>query len=128
MRLDQYIGLPFKDHGRDRCGVDCWGLVRLVLAEQCDIQLGDYLYRDTRDQINIPAAFAQGALEWQPVAVGQPGDLVLLRVGSRPMHVGLVVEEGLMLHVQSGVNGSLIEHYNGPKWGGRIEGIYRYGR
>lgn len=128
MRLDQYIGLPFKDHGRDRDGVDCWGLVRLVLMEQYDIHLGDYVYRDTRDQVAIPAAFSTGAVGWQQVEHGQAGDVVLMRVGGRPMHVGLVVEAGLMLHVESGDKGAVIESYTGPKWGSRIEGIYRYGR
>ncbi len=128
MRFDQYIGLPFVDHGRDRSGVDCWGLVRLVLMEQFDITLGDYVYRDTFDQQAIPAAFAAGAIDWRRVEHGQAGDVALLRVGGRPMHCGLVIEEGLMLHVESGLKGAFIEDYTGPKWRNRIEGIYRYGR
>jgi cell wall-associated NlpC family hydrolase len=35
--VEPCIGLLFREHGRD--GADCWGLVRLVLAEQFDINL-----------------------------------------------------------------------------------------
>ena len=39
MRFDDYVGLPWRIGGRDRRGLDCFGLVRLVLAEQAGIIL-----------------------------------------------------------------------------------------
>jgi len=40
--IADYVGLPFKAHGRERNGVDCWGLVRLVLAERFRLALPSY--------------------------------------------------------------------------------------
>ncbi|NMW23861.1 C40 family peptidase, partial [Rhodanobacter denitrificans] len=46
-----YVGIPYRTHGRDRAGVDCWGLVRLVMAEVFGAELPDYgdTYRDGED-------------------------------------------------------------------------------
>jgi cell wall-associated NlpC family hydrolase len=37
-----YVGLPWKEMGRTRAGLDCWGLFRLVMAEQFGVALPAY--------------------------------------------------------------------------------------
>ena len=39
--LDRYIGLPWKIGGRElHGGIDCWGLVRLVMRDEAGIDMG----------------------------------------------------------------------------------------
>lgn len=124
-----YIGLPFRDHGRDRSGLDCWGLVRLVMGEQSGIALPSFAteYKHTSDADAIGGIVDRESGKWQRVAAGQErcGDVVVLRLFGRPLHVGIVLGDGAMLHIETGIN-SAIERYTGPRWQSRICGFYRH--
>jgi len=124
-----YIGLRFKEHGRDISGVDCWGLVRLVLAEQFGIALPSYIreYDNTLRQDQIGALVERESQKWRIIKQGDElaGDVIVMRVRGAPMHVGLVLGDKHMLHIESGIN-SVIEAYTKPRWVDRIVGFYRY--
>ncbi len=126
----RYIGLPFQEHGRDRRGLDCWGLVRLVLSEQFAIALPSLAteYARTTDAARIGTLIeTQTALCWESVDPGNEtcGDVVVMRLRGRPLHVGIVLGDRQMLHVERGIN-SAIERYNSPHWQDRLAGFYRY--
>ena len=40
--LAEYIGIPYVDLGRDRKGLDCWGLNRLVAMDHMGVELPSY--------------------------------------------------------------------------------------
>lgn len=125
-----YVGLPFKEKGRDRSGVDCWGLVRLVLAERFGIEVPSYVeeYGSTKERETIGAVIAREVQPpWVEVLPGQerPGDVVLMRRGRHPIHVGLVVAPGRMLHVEEGIE-ACVEDYRGLAWSRRVVGIWRW--
>jgi len=128
--LNQYIGVPHKSQGRDWFGVDCWGLICLVYAD-LGIELPRYLgwYNDTKD---VPALYAVANEErnrWQQVETPQPLDVILFTVPTKkglfPAHVGLMEQQGQMIHCEHGHDVAR-ERYDGPKWSRRVEGFFRY--
>lgn len=128
--VSAYVGLPFRSKGRTRDGVDCWGLVRLVYAERFGVPLPDLSagYADAEDRATVSGAI-RGAAEdrslWR--ALGEPsevGDIVSLRIGGEPCHVGIVVADGRMLHSIAGADSS-IERIAGSAWENRVDGFYR---
>jgi hypothetical protein len=83
MWANTYVGLPWKERGRDRGGIDCFGLVRLVLIEQRGVRLpsfaGDY---DPADGPAIAGLIEQNKGLGAPVPPGAEAafDVVLCRM------------------------------------------------
>jgi cell wall-associated NlpC family hydrolase len=124
-----YTDVPFAEHGRTRAGVDCWGLVRLVLAEQRGLELPDYGrgYDSTEDRAEVPAAIRSGLRDgWQSIPEPLPGALVIFNIWGVPMHCGVTIPGRRFLHAQKGV-GVVVERLDSAMWIRRIEGFYRYG-
>lgn len=123
-----YIGLSFRSGGRTRDGLDCWGLVRLVLAERFGIDVPSYAdaYGDAHRALDVAPLIDAHRDDWVAVPKGAErlGDAVLLRTKGWPMHVGLIVARGRMLHIEAGI-ASVIERLDSPIWRDRIVGVYR---
>lgn len=124
-----YIGIPFVEHGRTFEGCDCWGLCRMVLADQWGVRLPsfgeDYLSATDRAHLN---AVIQGRMApWQVVDRGheRAGDLMLMRSSGVASHIGVVVAPLWVLHV-SVKHEALCERYDSVAFDRAIEGIYRH--
>jgi len=126
MNFNHYIGLPFKQKGRDRTGVDCWGLVYLFYKEQFGITLPDYLndYTHIRDKRLGELISEQAAECWERISVPEPGCLIILRLRGIPFHTGIVVDNRRMIHAQIGTQVA-IEDYTSIRWKTRVLGYYR---
>lgn len=127
----KYVGVPYKDFGRSTDGCDCWGLLRLVYAEEFGIELPSYIggYESPRAGRGLGTLIGQEVDNnpWGAVLrnTERSGDAVLLALRGYPCHVGIVTAPGDMLHVTRGID-AVVESYRGSMWARRLKGVYRY--
>lgn len=127
--LNEYVGIPFVRHGRDRKGCDCWGLLVLVYRERFSIKLPgyDHFYTSLEDHEELARLMEGHMGPWQEVPEREalPGDGVLMLSGGFPHHIGVVQSRGKVLHTERGA-GSVIADYNGILLKSRVQGFYRH--
>jgi len=126
MNYDKYIGLPYKDNGRDATGIDCWGLVCLFYKNEFDITLpsyqDEYLGANDPNLINIIEDYKN---KWTSTTTPRVGDVVLFNIYGEPAHVGVYVGNNKFLHARENKD-VVVESLNNAKWTKRLEGIYEY--
>ncbi|MFO1038158.1 MAG: NlpC/P60 family protein [Geminicoccaceae bacterium] len=123
-----YIGIPFRERGRDpAAGLDCWGLVRLVLKDCLGVELPsfDTVHSFQTETIRDTAAAEARSGRWVPVAKEemQALDVALFDGGA---HCGVICNPfgPAFLHTQPGKS-SCIERLAGTLWARRLLGIHR---
>lgn len=124
-----YVGIPFKAHGRDRQGCDCWGLLRLVYLEQFGISVPSHdgpSWEPGTAPEEIARVIAAESLAYPEITLGEErlGDGLVVRMPDGEIHVALVLCPGWMLHVEESC-ASVIEPYCGMRWQRRIARVHR---
>lgn len=106
----RYVGVPFVDMGRAIEGLDCWGLIKIIYAEQLGIDLPDYGEISANDLLRVARAMKNGQERWEAVDKPQEFDLVALRLYDRGWvgHVGVMVDGKRMLHTESTIEASVV--------------------
>ncbi len=126
---NDYMEIPFADHGRDRRGCDCYGLVRLVLAERFGVDLPPMTvgYDSAADREAVAGMIAGNALltGFEQVKTVRPGDVLVIRQAGSNCHLAVVVAPGLALHTERG-KGVVVESYNRPHLRPRIREVWRH--
>lgn len=109
--MRSYIGIPYKHLGRDRRGIDCYGLVVLLYREKLGVELydPDIDYTQGKDACNYLLAFEgpnSYIIEdiyklWKPVTDLEKYDVLLFNTCSDtpgPTHSGVYIGEGKFIH------------------------------
>lgn len=125
--VQDYIGIPFVSGGRDRTGLDCYGLIRLVLMEQygCKLPLLDGKYDNALNLYNTsPLFFQQLPILTEKIAGPQEKALALLEMHQLPCHLGLFCGGESIIHSRAGV-GVVAEKLDSRRLPGKIVGWYR---
>jgi cell wall-associated NlpC family hydrolase len=132
MDYSKYVGIPYVKGGRDignpQNGLDCWGLATLFYKNEYGVILPSYtdisMTTDRIKEVSGQLVQTDCYKHFNTVQKSKAGDLILLRVGGHPIHIGIVLDNKLMLHANTG--SSVIETYKGMKWQQRIHSFLRY--
>lgn len=124
----KYIGVPFKEHGRDiKDGLDCYGLV-ILLYKDLGYQLDDYQYKPDwfKEGYNLFLEnyykYAERIPENQALI---PGDAILFRGFDKcPTHIGVYLGNGKFIHCLRKV-GVVVSRLNQEPFESRIEGRFK---
>ncbi len=100
-----YVGLRFAPRGRERGGIDCYGLLRLVWAEVAGVILPRH-----DGCCDEAGTIARESMAFTEVAADEarPLDAVIMNTDvmecgkwvQRPLHMGVVAAPGWVLHIE----------------------------
>jgi cell wall-associated NlpC family hydrolase len=127
---DRYVGIPWADRGRTRAGCDCYGLARLIYREELGIALPDYRedYASATEEAEVAALIARASVAppWVHVeGAARPFDLAVLRGQGLATHLGIVIREGLMIHMAAR-DRAVVQGYAAGSWKHRLVSRLRH--
>ena len=120
---------PFVEHGRDYDGWDCWGCVLCAYRDVLGIELPSYSREDYRRA--LPGTRLAELVDrerramWRAVPEPAPGDVVVLKIKRYPVHCGVVLGGGQMIHAHHGTD-TTVERYGGLIWRDRLDDYWRH--
>lgn len=136
--VDQYLGIPYKPLGTTYKGCDCWGLVRLILKEQFNIELPKQteLAKESfkSGKVGNHNLWAKGWKELEDWKFVNVRDILRMRAIRKDAdgyeqlvdnHIGLMIEPKKVIHTSEKC-GVLIHRIDVPGFSWRCIKGYRY--
>lgn len=126
MNLISYLKIPYKHLGRDRKGCDCLGLVKLFYLQEFKIELPEYTDYEINwylsDALRVTKSYKRFGFE--KVTNPEYGDILLLNQSGYPKHLGVVINDGCVLHTTD--SGTCCHTYLQGEYYKAIHSIFRY--
>lgn len=94
IQLNDLIGAPYKDHGRDASGYDCYGLA-IEVARRYGYKLNDVIYNDHNLALsaeNVPT------LNVTPIDAPREGAIIEMEYGNE-IHIGVAINNREFIHM-----------------------------
>jgi len=127
-QINELVGIPFKDGGRDRNGLDCWGMVILAYKILHNKEIPDFkICAMQHDLVHKKILEQQTDNDWEELQGPEKGCIVAFRL--HPIfvsHIGICIDEKTFLHCSERIGGVCIEKLNHSFYNKRIEGFYKW--
>ncbi|MDR1250149.1 MAG: C40 family peptidase [Treponema sp.] len=120
--VNDLIGVPFKQHGRDKSGMDCLGLAIEVLKRE-GIKLDDVFYDDLEEATkkrlmeSMEASVPSARLE-SP----EKNCVIEFNILGQPSHIGVYLGCGEFIHASEQFGVVIDKLY---RWKHKVRGYYR---
>jgi cell wall-associated NlpC family hydrolase len=124
--VNRYLGKPYKHHGRDDSGYDCFGIIIAIyrdLGYTIEDIYGDY--ESSRDWKESSLLIENYHKKFDKVDRPQLYDMVLLKnKRDLAVHIGVVIQNDCFIHCKSGT-GVIMSRLYSNEYKNKIEGFYR---
>jgi len=117
-----YIGLKYEKLGRGPESYDCWGIIIKVYKDVFGITLPDFLY--TADIAGYIETVKNKKELFNKIESPETGDIVLMKIKTAPIHTGIYISPGFVLHGYNEITGIVFDKI--ANWQNQIEGFYRW--
>jgi len=122
MTVKDLVGIPYKPHGRDRDGMDCYGVVIEVLRRM-GVTVPDVFYQDTAMETNKTIMRTlENVIPNTKLDKPEEGAVVEILVFGQPSHTGVCLGDGTFIHALKKI-GVVIEPLS--RYRNKIKGYYR---
>jgi len=117
----KYLNTPFLHQGRNKNGLDCLGLILIVLK---NLNLYDKEHKDYSFDVDGNSFYSKlkSNLREIPYNELKNGDIILFNIAGNPQHVGFYYKENnreMIIHSYNSI-GKVVTHELSFKWKRRI--------
>lgn len=95
--IKDLIGIPYKVHGRDKDGMDCYGLA-IEVMKRCGITLPDVFYDDIEQNTCEKIRILNNGLPLKKMQKPCENCIIVMNTKGYESHIAVYLGEGMLIH------------------------------